>query len=74
MESNDQTEETWLTPEALAGLGTGVILWETNDKEFVKDLSYDDCKELAKGALAFKWVPYTRRTYESLTGGLDESG
>lgn len=72
----DQTKSEWLTPDALAGLGTGIFLREDADvrKTFVPDLTYDGCKEQAEGAIAFKWIPYTHKSHEDLVADNDRRG
>lgn len=75
----DQTNDEWLTPEALNGLGTGMFLFkdengELVDKDFVKDLTYDQAKEQAETAICFRWIPYTLLSYEDLVNGNYESG
>lgn len=70
----NQTSSAHLTSSPVGTLGTGVFLLadvrSTSDggvrKEFVENLTYEDCVERGRLALAFKWVPHAIATESSV--------
>jgi hypothetical protein len=78
----NQTEPGWLSPSTPTALGTGVFLVPNLQsdapravrKEFVKDLTYQQCVQRGDLALVFKWVPHSEASLQTLqqtTCGMD---
>jgi len=73
---HNQTDPAWLVGPSGSGKGTGVFLvadvhseGQPVKKEFVNDITYQDCVRRAAHAIAFKWVPKSIATQVSLSTG-----
>ncbi len=68
----NQTETSWLSQENAKGTGIFLVPDITNPlprsvrKEFVENITYEECVKRGELALVFKWVPQTITTYSSL--------
>lgn len=70
---HNQTEQSWLENLEPDALGTGVLLIQGDDKAseevqktFMQNITYDQCIQHGKNAVAFKWVPHKLASYEEL--------
>jgi hypothetical protein len=71
---HNQTDPKWLTQAG--SLGTGVFIvpnvqepGQSVQKEFVEDITYQECVKRAVYCVAFKWVPHNITLNKNLLCG-----
>ncbi len=68
MNTDDQTEPTWLVGTTSETLGTGMFVGSNRKKEFIPDLTYAECIQLGQSFAVFRWIPHSIISYEKLIG------